>query len=81
MAVKARRRILIRRSLRRPYWGGIARILDFTGSLNTPTRTLPSDVADRHALWMDWRAVGDDLMTVIGRQASTKTSDRRHGPT
>ena len=65
MAAKARRKILVRRSSRRPVWDGIACIFDFTGSLKAPKRMLPPDVADRNALWMDWKTVGDDLRTVI----------------
>jgi hypothetical protein len=77
MAVRARRRILVKRRLRRPYWDGIVRIFDFTGSLDTPTKVLPPDVADRHALWMDWKAIGDDLTTVIGNRVSSRASARR----
>ena len=71
MARKSRRRILIRRSRRRPVLDGLARIFDFTGSLNVPAKSLPPDVADRYALWSDWKAVGDDLRAVMGNRASS----------
>ena len=76
MAIKARRRIRIRRSPRRPVLNGFARILDFTGSFNIPRRTLPPHVADRYALWSDWKAVGDDLRTAIGYHASDRATRR-----
>lgn len=67
MALKARRRVRIRRSPRRPILNGLARIFDFTGSLNVPAKSLPPHVADRYALWSDWKAVGDDLRTAMGK--------------
>ena len=75
--MNARRRISVRRTMRRPYWDGIARIFDFTGSLDTPSKVLPPDVADRHALWMDWKVIGDDLMSVIANRAPGRASSRR----
>ena len=75
---KTRRRIRIVRTSRRPVWDGIARIFDFTGALNTPTRLLPSNVSDEYALWTDWKAVGDDLRAAIGSQASDGAPNHRH---
>lgn len=82
MTVKARhvrRKVIVRTRLRRPAWDGIARIFDFTGTLNSPSRLLSPRVADRHAMEMDWQAVGDDLMTAIGTLTPSKASARRHG--
>lgn len=76
---KARRKVIIETRLRRPAWDGIARIFDFTGSLNPPASPLPPKVADGYAMEMDWKAVGDDLMTAIDTLAPDKTLDRRHG--
>ena len=70
MGQRPKRRILIRRRRRRPVLSGLARIFDFSGSLNVPTKSLPPNVADRYALWSDWKAVGDDLRTVVGYLAS-----------
>ena len=78
MAMRAKRRIVVRRSRRRPVLNGLARIFDFTGSLNLSKRTLPAHVADRYALWSDWKAVGDDLRTSIGHHSSDRTSKRHH---
>ena len=78
MALKPRRRIRIRRRSRRPVLNGLARIFDFTGSLNVPRRSLPPHVADRYALWSDWKAVGDDLRTAVGHHASDRVSRRHH---
>ena len=82
MAAKARRKILVRRGSRRPVWDGIVRIFDFTGSLKAPKRMLPPDVADRNALWMDWKTVGDDLRTVISDHEPDRVSShsRRSRP-
>ena len=77
MVAKARRRIFVTHSLRRPFWEGIARIVDFTGTMNTPMKVLPRSVADGHAIWMDWKAVGDDLMSVMGSQRTQPTLHRR----
>ena len=77
MAAKARRKILVRRRSPRPVWDGIARIFDFTGSLKAPRRVLPPDVAGRHALWMDWKTVGDDLRTVIADHKPDRVSDHQ----
>lgn len=75
---KPRRRIRIVRTSRKPVWDGIARIFDFTGTLNTPTRLIPSNVSDEYALWTDWKAVGDDLRAVIGSQVSDEAPNHRH---
>ena len=80
MAAKARRKILVRRSSRRPVWDGIACIFDFTGSLKAPRRMLPPDVADRNALWMDWKTVGDDLRTVISDHEADRVSSHGRRP-
>lgn len=77
MVAKARRRIFVTHNLRRPFWDGIARIFDFTGTLNAPVKVLPRGVADGHAIWMDWKAVGDDLMSVMGSQRPRPTLQRR----
>ena len=72
----AGRKVIVKDKLRGPAWDGIARIFDFTGSLNPPARPLPPDVADRYAMGMDWKAVGGDLMTAIGKLAPDKASER-----
>ena len=76
MVAKTRRKTAVSRRSRRPVWDGIARIFDFTGSLKAPRRSLPPDVADRHALWMDWKTVGDDLRAVITDHAPDRVSGR-----
>ena len=69
MARKTRRMVVIRRRKRRPILNGLARIFDFTGSLQVPKKALPPHAADRYALWSDWKAVGDDLRAVIGNRS------------
>ena len=41
--------------------GGMARILDFGGTLNEYNTSSSPEQADTLALWSDWLAVGDDL--------------------
>ena len=74
---RGRGRTPVVRAASRPFWDGIARIFDFTGSLNPPRRVLPPNVADRRALRRDWEAVGNDLMTAIGRQKPKRPLDDR----
>jgi hypothetical protein len=44
---------------------GMARLLDFAGTLNEYNSSLSGEQADRIALASDWRAIGDDLRLVI----------------
>ncbi len=44
---------------------GMARLLDFAGTLNEYNSSLSGVQADRIALASDWRAIGDDLRLVI----------------
>jgi hypothetical protein len=76
---KARRKVTVKERLRRPAWDGIARIFDFTGSLNPPARPLPPNIVDQHAIGMDWKAVGNDLVAAIGNVVPERDSDRRQG--
>ena len=45
--------------------GGIARILDFGGTLNEYNTANSGEQADLLAAWADWLAVGDDLWTAL----------------
>ena len=44
---------------------GVARIFDFSGSLNVYNESPSGQEADRQALENDWRAVGDDLRAAM----------------
>ena len=46
---------------------GVARIFDFTGSLNTRRYRGSGFEADAAALRSDWIAVGNDIRTAMGR--------------
>ena len=52
--------------------GGIARILDFGGTLNEYNTANSEEQADLLAAWADWLAVGDDLRTAF------RTYEDRH---
>jgi hypothetical protein len=47
------------------FWGGVARILDFSGSLSDYNRSPTAARADAVAIGSDWCAVGTDLWTAI----------------
>ena len=66
MANKAYK-IRVRKRPRRTFLDGLASIFDFTGSLHSrTTKRLPPETADQFAMWLDWKAVGDDFRAVIG---------------
>ena len=44
---------------------GVARILDFGGTLNEYNTANSPQQADTLALWSDWLAVGDDMWSAI----------------
>ena len=46
--------------------GGIARILDFGGTLNEYNTANSGEQADLLAAWADWLAVGEDLRAAFG---------------
>lgn len=48
-----------------PFWRGAASVLDMGGVLVDHGRGLPPEYADALALYSDWRAVGDDIRTVV----------------
>lgn len=45
--------------------GGVARLFDFTGALNTYNISATGELADLRAFEQDWRAIGDDMRTVL----------------
>ncbi len=49
------------------YISGASSILDFGGALGprSPYEDLPPDVADSQAIESDWKAVGNDMQSVI----------------
>ena len=46
---------------RASFWEGIARLIDFGGTLDEYNKALTPEQADRIALEQDWIAVGKDL--------------------
>ncbi len=73
-----RERLAMRASLlfaRPSALGGIARILDFGGTLNEYNTANSEEQADLLAAWADWMAVGDDMWAALGTYESQHASN------
>lgn len=46
---------------------GVARLVDFGGTLNEYNFSQTGDEADARATWMDWAVVGQDMRRVMER--------------
>ncbi len=57
--------VLSSRQRLHPLLDGIARIFDFTGSLNQPVRRAPLEVKTARAMDRAWQSVGDSLRAVM----------------
>lgn len=55
---------------------GVARILDFGGTLNEYNRSLTPEQADYLALQADWRLIGMDLGRVLDEEQEILASSR-----
>ena len=50
----------------RPSWlSGVARTLDLTGQFDEYNESLNEELADRRALFLDWRIVGETLLNAV----------------
>lgn len=61
---------------RSSFLGGVARLLDFGGVLNSYNRSQTPDDADALALRADWVTVGDDLWDaaeIVARDVTSAT--------
>lgn len=47
------------------FLGGVARLFDFAGTLNTYNVSPNGEVADIRAFQEDWKAIGDDLRNAL----------------
>lgn len=45
--------------------GGVARLFDFAGTLNTYNSSATGELADIRAFEEDWKAIGDDMRVVL----------------
>lgn len=45
--------------------GGVARLFDLTGTLNTYNISATGELADTRAFQEDWKAIGDDMRAVL----------------
>lgn len=55
---------------------GVARIFDFSGSLNTYNTSSTPSAADYRAIYRDWEIVGQDLdgaIKTVGREIQVPT--------
>lgn len=60
------------------FWEGVARILDWGGTLQTYNRSRSAKEADENALRSDWRMVGQDIAKSIeeyGKKPSVKAAE------
>lgn len=56
-----------------PTWAeGAGRLVDFGDTLSEYNYSITPDTADAIAMAMDWRAVGVDIMTVMGEQLASR---------
>jgi hypothetical protein len=47
------------------FWEGVARLIDFSGSLNEYNYSESTDQADFRAIQSDWESVGLDILEAI----------------
>ena len=47
------------------FLGGVARLFDFTGTLNSYNVSPSEGVADIRAFQQDWKAIGDDMRRAL----------------
>lgn len=52
---------------------GVARIVDLGGTLSIYNESGTPEDADLSALFSDWKAVGEDLKSAIGKYERTRT--------
>jgi putative NADH-flavin reductase len=45
--------------------GGVARLFDFGGTLNSYNISATGELADARAFDQDWKAIGDDMRAVL----------------
>lgn len=59
------------------FWEGVARSVDFGGTLNEYNRSESADEADRRALTADWQSVAVDLKCAAISESARIVNDRR----
>ena len=57
---------------------GMARILDFGGTINDYNISPSGEIADQRALYEDWKAIGDDMRAVLASYRKEQET-RRYG--
>ena len=62
---------------RASFWEGIARLIDFGGTLDEYNTALTPEQADRIALEQDWIAVGKDLQWAMDEFRHGAVQDHR----
>lgn len=46
-------------------WSGVARVIDIGGTYDGYNRSRSEQLADARGLYLDWRAVGEDLLAAF----------------
>lgn len=47
------------------FWGGMSRLFDFGGTLNSYNISPTGEIADARAFYEDWKAIGDDMRSTL----------------
>jgi hypothetical protein len=55
--------------------GGVARLFDFGGTLNTYNISATSEMADARAFYEDWKAIGDDMRAALENYRSQQNCE------
>lgn len=58
------------------FLGGVARLFDFSGTLNVYNTSASGEVEDLRAFNEDWKAIGDDMREAIDEITGDAISER-----
>ncbi|MHB8091863.1 MAG: hypothetical protein ACYDH8_09760 [Syntrophales bacterium] len=59
--------------------GGVARLFDFGGTLNSYNISATGELADARAFDQDWKAIGDDMRVVLAAYKKEKEYSEANG--
>lgn len=59
--------------------GGVARLFDFGGTLNSYNISATGELADARAFDQDWKAIGDDMRAVLAAYKKEKEYSEANG--
>ncbi len=64
------------------FWSGVARVIDIGATFDGYNRSRSEQLADARGLYLDWRAVGEDLLaafTLAKRESSNAAREDVEG--